>query len=99
MAGYAPTQAALEDLRRKTEEYEQLTARWQTFRELYRRHLALERGQRGWKLMLVVRKGYSMLTQEGLGGKLRFPLWTLGLLFGRTGRLEEYEVHFPAPPE
>jgi polysaccharide pyruvyl transferase CsaB len=71
---------------------------WRAFASEYRRRLAIERGQRGWRLMLVARKAYSLLVREGWGGRLRLPFWALGLLVGRTGPLDRYELDLPDPP-
>ncbi len=50
------------------------------------------RSQRAWKVMVVLRKAYSLLTRRGL---LRFVKWAVALPWAGVGELHEYELRFP----
>ncbi len=50
------------------------------------------RSQRAWKVMLAVRKAYTLLTREG---KLAFGKWLLSLPATGPGPLESHELTFP----
>ena len=56
-------------------------------------NLAAYRNQRAWKIMLVIRKAYTLLTRQGAFAFLR---WALGLPFAGAGSLDEYELSFPS---
>ncbi|MGH9722332.1 MAG: polysaccharide pyruvyl transferase family protein [Bryobacteraceae bacterium] len=57
--------------------------------------LRLYRSQRAWRVMLVVRKAYTLLATRGWRGRIQFLMWLPGLLMGRAGDLSEYELRFP----
>jgi len=64
------------------------------FAAAFQSSLAAYRTQRAWTVMLVIRKGYTLFFRRS---KLAFLRWAAGLLFGRAGRLDEYELTFPEP--
>jgi polysaccharide pyruvyl transferase CsaB len=55
-------------------------------------NLEAYRTQRAWKVMLAIRKGYTLLTRQGSFAFLR---WMLALPFAGVGSLDEYELGFP----
>ncbi len=61
------------------------------FAAILQNDLTLYRGQRAWKVMLLIRKGYTLFRCSKWG----FLGWALGLPFGRAGSLREYELPFP----
>lgn len=58
------------------------------FREVLESHLATHRSQRAWRVMLAIRRAYTLLVREGWRGRLRF-------LLGRMPPVSEYDLHFP----
>ena len=50
------------------------------------------RSQRAWKVMLGLRKAYTLLTRRGIAPFLR---WTIALPFAGPGSLADAEVRFP----
>ena len=69
-----------------------LIAEIDRFEALFQKALAGYRSQRAWKGMLLLRKGYTLFHRSVLD----FLGWGAGLLFGRTGDLEEHELGFPS---
>jgi polysaccharide pyruvyl transferase CsaB len=55
-------------------------------------NLEAYRSQRAWRIMLAIRKGYTLLTRRGTFAFLR---WVLALPFAGAGSLDEYELSFP----
>ena len=66
-------------------QFEAGTAR---YTEAHADALEAYRGQRAWKVMLALRRAYTMVVRDGWKGGLR-------LLFGPRPPLEEYELSFP----
>ena len=62
------------------------------FAAAFQNNLAAYRTQRAWTVMLVIRKGYTLFFRRS---KLAFLRWAAALLFGRPGKLDEYELTFP----
>ena len=62
------------------------------FQNLLDSNLETYRTQRAWKIMLVIRKGYTLLTRRGA---FAFMRWMLALPFAGAGPLDEYELAFP----
>ncbi len=54
--------------------------------------LRLFRAQRAWKVMLAIRKGYTLYTRSGT---LAFLRWITRLPFAGPGRLDECDLIFP----
>ncbi len=50
------------------------------------------RAQRAWKVMLAIRKGYTLLTRRGAFAFIR---WIFTLPFSGPGSLTEFELQFP----
>ncbi len=61
------------------------------FGAVLQNNLVMYRAQRAWKAMLLLRKGYTLFFRS----KLEFLRWAAGLLIGRAGNLDEYELPFP----
>ena len=72
-------------------EIEQLHASIARFVSAVERIVAQSRNQRAWKIMLAIRRAYSLLFREGWAGRFR-------LLFGPRRPLHDYEIQFPASP-
>ena len=64
---------------------------WDRYGTTWQANLAVYRSQRAWRAMLLLRKGYTLLHAS----KLEFLRWGVGLLLGRAGNLDEYELSFP----
>ena len=62
------------------------------YQAMFESSLAVYRSQRAWKAMLLLRKAYTLFHRS----KPEFFKWALGLLAGRAGNLEEYELTFPS---
>ena len=62
------------------------------FQSVLDANLEAYRGQRAWKIMLAIRKGYTLLTRRGAFAFLR---WILALPFAGPGSLDEHELSFP----
>lgn len=67
----------------------------QEFDYQFHRQLAEYRGQRAWRIMLAIRKAYTLLGRQKWRGALPFLRWMLDSALGRGSRLEECELKFP----
>ena len=75
-----------EDLRR------QVIGRLNQFQNKLAADTGLYRAQRAWKVMLAIRKGYTLYARRGVAAFLR---WAIALPFAGPGPLREYELEFP----
>ena len=84
--------AAHENLRKAEE------ARQKTVKALDKFHRSVEgtlagyRNQRAWQIMLLIRKGYTLLHRQGVAAFLK---WTISIPFAGFGSLAEYDLPFP----
>ncbi len=53
---------------------------------------AVYRSQRAWKVMLAIRKAYTLFTHRGFAAFVR---WAIKLPFSGPGSLDEFELRFP----
>jgi polysaccharide pyruvyl transferase CsaB len=75
-----------EELRR------QVIGRVNQFQNKLAADVELYRAQRAWKVMVAIRKGYTLHTRRGFAAFLR---WAIALPFAGPGLLQEYEPAFP----
>ncbi len=62
------------------------------YQEVFQRNLISHRNERAWKIMLALRKAYTLLFHRGLG---QFCKWVLSWPGQGPGSLAEYDVQFP----
>jgi hypothetical protein len=67
----------------------------QEFDYRFQKQLALYRTQRAWRVMLAVRKAYTLLARRKWRGVAPFLRWVLDSALGRDTGLEEFELKFP----
>src|SRR5205807_736340 len=63
----------------------------QQFQRLFEKRLSAYRSERAWRVMLGIRKAYTLLVRRKLRGILPLLTWALG----RNGSLDEFEPVFP----
>jgi GT2 family glycosyltransferase/glycosyltransferase involved in cell wall biosynthesis len=62
------------------------------FQAQFNSNLQAYRSERAWKVMLALRKAYTLLTRRGFPAFLR---WAIALPFAGPGALDEFELRFP----
>src|SRR5229473_836439 len=53
------------------------------------------RSQRAWKIMLAIRKAYTLLFRRGFDGKLELARWVVRMPFAFFGDLSAYDIVWP----
>jgi hypothetical protein len=61
--------------------------------------IATYRGQRAWRVMLVVRRSYDVLARGSWRQRGALLWWIPASLLGRASGLDDYELKFPAPED
>ena len=76
----------------------------QDYQARFEQQLATYRAERAWRVMLAIRKAYTLLVRRLRGGIPSFCGWAVTSLMGGNPELEDYEPSLPAianfvPPE
>jgi GT2 family glycosyltransferase len=67
----------------------------QEFDYRFQKQLAEYRSQRAWRVMLAIRKAYTLLARRKWRGVAPFLRWALDAALGRDSGLDEFELKFP----
>jgi len=65
------------------------------YRTVFQRVLSEYKTQRAWTVMLIIRKGFTLLFRRGLRGQFEFFKWLVSLPFSGPTGLDEYDLTFP----
>ena len=93
-------------LRMEREKWELLRAASETLRSAaikgvrdfhaqFEKEISAYRSERAWRIMLAIRKAYTLLVRRKLGGISAFIGWSARAAMGKNTELEEFEPKFP----